>query len=784
MSAEREGTGTSDGSTGVWHRTIKTVGGLLSSIRTKIVLPYAVLTLAVAAVGTFVVTQLVAGSLEERFNNQLVEAGRVTGDSIVRKEQEHLRLWRAMAFTEGVNETVASKDIYALEKLLVPVAVNHGVHRVEVADDRGRELLGFKRHKGSGMGQNYTLSTGNDLSTWPIVGPILAGQVDQYGDKFVMLVKEPEVGYVFYTGGPVKQDDRVVGAVLLGTYLDDFLADVKQEVLADITFYSNNGEVLATTLPGGEEQIGELLQVSPAFCQSIIARHDETLRRSITLYGRSYWMVYGPLQIRGTLLGIFSAALPTNFIVQKAATSRLQFGLLFTSAMVLVFIIGYLISRRIIVPIMRLVQTSRAVAAGDLSQQTGIRSSDEIGTLASTFDQMTRKLRERTRELEEEASKIRAILESIADGVIVEDKEGRIIMMNPAAERILGSMSEDFLVSPIRELPPVQGSESSSLSSGDRRFEASGRVVSAREAPVVTQDGVELGKVMVFRDITREVEVDRLKDEFIENVSHELRTPLTSIKGHIDLLELTAKDKLNERQRKSLRYISERSSQLVAMIGELLDMTDIAAGTLGLDLSPTSLDELILEVIESLQERIEEKQLTAIAQLPEDLPQVSVDRDRIKRVLYNLISNSCNYTMPGGRITVTTYVNGDKVRVDVEDNGIGISKADQARLFTRFFRGREMPHDDVRGAGLGLYMAKALIEAHGERIWLERSTPGEGSVFSFTLPIAENQESKESNSLPASIGAGNTKAVKPRIAASPQNETPRRARLEIQERHL
>jgi signal transduction histidine kinase len=442
-------------------------------------------------------------------------------------------------------------------------------------------------------------------------------------------------------------------------------------------------------------------------------------------------MAFGILRIRETRLGIFSVTLPSDFIVKKTAISRFQFSVIFTLAMALVFVVGYLISRRIIIPIIHLVQTSRAVAAGDLSQQTGIRRGDEIGILASSFDQMTQSLRERTRELEEEATKVRAILESIADGVIVEDKSGQIIMVNPAAERILGSLSESFPVYPIREMPAIhaKGEPSSADSFEDRRFEAGGKVVSAREAPVVTKDGVELGEVLVFRDITREVEVDRLKDEFIENVSHELRTPLTSIKGYSELLMLTARDKLDEQQRKSVSYISQRSSQLMTMISELLDMTDIAAGTLGLDLAPTSLDKLISEVMDSWRERIEEKQLTAVTQLPDDLPQVLADRDRVKRVFHNLISNAYNYTIPGGNITVTTYTDGDKVRVDVEDTGVGISKPDQSRLFTRFFRAREVPHDDVRGAGLGLYMAKALIEAHGERVWLERSKLGEGSVF-------------------------------------------------------
>lgn len=750
--------GTSDVSTGFLHKIVRLAGNLVSSIRTRIVLPYAILTLAVAVVGTFVVTQLVAGSLEERFVNQLVDSGRVASDSVVKKERKHLEVLRAMAFTQGVDGAVASGDMHTLQELLAPLAVNHKIDSVEVTDDLGRELFGFRHDKGSTDVRDYTLTTGTDLSTWPIVPQILAGQVDQLGDKFVMLAKEPS-GYLLYTGGPIRHEDQVVGAILVGTYLDEFLAEVKQETIADVTFYDNRGQVLATTFRGGGEQVQDILEVTPAFCQSIIARRDETFHHSLTLYGRPYEMVFGPLQIRESLLGIFSVTLPSNFIVQKAATSRFQFSLIFTSAMVLVFVVGYLISRRIIVPIIRLVQTSRAVAAGDLSRQTGIRRGDEIGILASSFDRMTQSLRERTRELEEEASKMRAILESIADGVIVEDQSGQIIMMNPAAERILGNMSEGFPVHPIRELPAIHIMEGPSPAEGseDRRFEASSKVVSTREASVVTKDGVELGQVMVFRDITREAEVDRLKDEFIENVSHELRTPLTSIKGHIELLMLTAGDKLNEQQRKSLSYISERSSQLVTMIGELLDMTDIAAGALGLDLAPISLDELILEVMDSWQERVEGKQLTAVAQLPDDLPQVSVDRNRVKRVLHNLISNAYNYTMSGGNITVTIYTDGDKVRVDVEDTGVGISKPDQSRLFTRFFRAREVPHDDVRGAGLGLYMAKALIEAHGERIWLERSKLGGGSVFSFTLPIAEDQESKEANSV--LIGAKNAEAA-------------------------
>jgi hypothetical protein len=269
--------GTSDASTGFSQKISRKASSLASSIRTKIVLPYAVLTLAVAVAGTFVVTQLVAGSLEERFVNQLVEAGRVASDSVVRQERDHLETLRAMAFTQGVDAAVASGDMHTLNELLVPLAVNDQIDSVEVTDEQGRELLGFRHYKVLSDVSDYTLTTGTDLSDWSIVAQILAGQFDQLGDKFVMLVKEPS-GYLFYTGGPIKQEDRIVGAILVGTYLDEFLVEIKQEALADVTFYNDQGQVLDTTFPGGREQVKDILEVPYPLVQSILARPEATLQ--------------------------------------------------------------------------------------------------------------------------------------------------------------------------------------------------------------------------------------------------------------------------------------------------------------------------------------------------------------------------------------------------------------------------------------------------------------------------------------------------------------------------
>jgi signal transduction histidine kinase len=251
--------------------------------------------------------------------------------------------------------------------------------------------------------------------------------------------------------------------------------------------------------------------------------------------------------------------------------------------------------------------------------------------------------------------------------------------------------------------------------------------------------------VVVLRDITREVESERLKDDFITHVSHELRTPLTAIKGYNDLLRMTAANKLDERQLGFIETVDRNVADLLQLIQEMLDLSQINAGILGIDQEPINLSKLIDVEAEKWTEKMKERELTFIVSLPNEPVWVKGDWSRLSLVVHNLIRNAYDYTLPGGRIEVWLRQENSWGQMDVKDTGVGVAAEQQHFLFTRFFRAiHEESTYEVSGAGLGLYISKAIIEAHQGEIWME-SKLNEGSTFSFALPSIKPELVKPEN---------------------------------------
>ncbi len=349
---------------------------------------------------------------------------------------------------------------------------------------------------------------------------------------------------------------------------------------------------------------------------------------------------------------------------------------------------------------------------------------------------------------QEEASKVRSILQSIADGVIVVDRANRILMANPAAQQILGMAREELEGRTTAELPGLFLA-GGILSQDARRFELLDRYINVHSTPVVMDSGEILGRVYVLRDITREVEADRAKSEFISTVSHELRTPLTSIKGYVDLILLGSVGEISPMQRSFLEVVRSNSNRLVDLINDLLDISRIETGRIVLNPEPISILEVVEEVTESARAEIERKHLRLEVQVAPDLPPVQADRKRIVQVLNNLVSNAYKYTREGGRIAVVAGCTDGFVQISVADSGVGISKEDLKKLFTRFFRADNPLRDEVGGTGLGLAISKSFIELHGGQMWVE-SEVDVGSTFFFTLPLQEASAQQEEQ--PASNG--------------------------------
>jgi PAS domain S-box-containing protein len=364
------------------------------------------------------------------------------------------------------------------------------------------------------------------------------------------------------------------------------------------------------------------------------------------------------------------------------------------------------------------------------------------------------------REQQIEASRSRAILESVADGVVVTDASMQINLFNASAERILDLKAEDVLGKSLDTFIGLFGSAGQvwretilrwtqspeAFQSGETYAEQidldNGRVAAVNMAPVFFRDEF-LATVSIFRDITQDVQVDRLKSEFVANVSHELRTPMTSIKGYVEIMLMGAAGELNVQQRHFLEIVKGNTERLNVLVNDLLDISRIEAGRVVLSLQSLDLREITAEVFSDLQRRSrqENKPMTFRLYAPQDLPRVQGDAVRIRQVLSNLISNGYNYTPEAGEIIVRMATENGDLRVDIQDNGIGIDPRNHTRIFERFYRGEDPLVLATAGTGLGLAISKILVEMHRGRIWFQSSgIRGEGSVFSITLPVIKVEE--------------------------------------------
>jgi len=718
------------------------------NIRSKIVLPYLVLTLVVATVGTYVVTNLVAGSLDERLTNHLLEAGRVASDMLVEKEQEHLRATRLVAFTRGLAEALERGDEEDVTRLALPVASGVGTECLMIADARGQAYLHALR---MADGTVSAMEGPADLSgLWLVQTLLETADPNSMPSRGIGLYPVDQ-RYYYFTAIPVGLEGRLVGVVVVGTSLDTLLPSLKETSLADVTIHLEDGRAIATTFaltgePGQMDVILDTLSISPETFQQILYSTGTTVGEDVVIRERWYRIARGPINVGGQRLGVFAVGLPLNFILRAGATSRNTYALLFAAVMICVILIGYAIAQRITSPLGRLVRTSQAVAKGNLQQRTGIVSRDEIGILAATFDEMTERLAERTRALQEllqaykeSAGRMRSILASIGDGVILEDLEGNLIPLNAAAESLLQELATSFQFGPLRELSVTEEAvpadrEANPWLLESRRFEVGRKVISAHSAAVRTDEGERLGTVIVLRDVTAEAEADRLKDAFIAHVSHELRTPLTAIKGYVTLLLRFSREALTEEQAKFLETINRHTDSLIGMINTLLDFSEMeAGGRLGVQRRPTMLSHLVKEIAQEWWPEMEEKGLKFRLEVAEDLPLMEADTQRLRWAIVNLVRNAWQYTPSGGEVSIRLYSTGEHLVLEVQDTGVGIPAGQLKHLFDRFYRLMNQSDDEVRGLGLGLYVTRAIVEAHDGEIQVE-SQEGVGSTFRILLP--------------------------------------------------
>ncbi|HYY33844.1 MAG TPA: GAF domain-containing protein [Gaiellaceae bacterium] len=356
----------------------------------------------------------------------------------------------------------------------------------------------------------------------------------------------------------------------------------------------------------------------------------------------------------------------------------------------------------------------------------------------------------------EEKERSEAILANIADGIVVVDRNDAIVLWNATAEQITGVPAEEALGRRVSDV--LQRELASEMGASPRERQISiprgGKEVwlSLTEAVMADAAGSVAGRIFTFRDVSSERVVEQMKSDFVATVSHELRTPLTSIYGFAETL-LRSDVAFSEAERRTfLGYIGSESERLINIVDDLLNVARLEAGTLGLNIASTDVREVVGETVSRFAERVDGT-VSFDVHLPRTLVRVRADKEKLKQIVMNLIDNAVKFSPDGGQISVSARRRSDTVEIRVADEGIGIPRADQQRIFTKFYRSEQAALHSPQGTGLGLFLARGLLAAMGGRIWVE-STEGEGSTFVFELPVAADGPGRPARAPEPAASAG------------------------------
>ncbi len=415
-------------------------------------------------------------------------------------------------------------------------------------------------------------------------------------------------------------------------------------------------------------------------------------------------------------------------------------------ALAVSLILGTVLTKTITIPISDVTNQAYNMAHGDYSRKIKVQSADEIGRLGETFNYLADQLNNTIDEMSSEKSKVEAIINNMSEGIIALDGRGSVVQVNPSARRLIENLR--------LKAPEMNKSGFSLLRSligaGEmRKFirrqgpltaeienKSPACILEVKIAPFKIDRSKLDGTLIVLHDITRERELTRRQEDFVADVSHELRTPLATVKSYVETL-LDGASEEPEIRKRFLNVLSLETDRMVSMVKDLLVLSQMDASQAYWQKSEVDLEELVSETVEQLKQKLKVNLPKVNVQIDSDCSSVFADRDKIMRVFSNLLNNAVKYTPVNGEITVSAESAGKYIKILVEDTGSGIPENELPKVFERFYRVEKTRSRDFGGIGLGLSIARKVVESHGGTIWIE-SNISEGTKVFFTLPRANN----------------------------------------------
>lgn len=406
-------------------------------------------------------------------------------------------------------------------------------------------------------------------------------------------------------------------------------------------------------------------------------------------------------------------------------------------------IILYFTIVRLLRPLEELISTTYDLAGGILDKEIMINANNEIDELASSINVIAQQLRQYINRMYDEQSRAKAILNSMGEGVIALDAEGRVLMVNPmlikhfkinkdnsVGKELIEVIRSYELDQLLRQVLKTKESSSNEI----KIFITSPRIYLVYATPLKSAAGKQLGVVALITDVTERRQLEKMRTDFVANVSHELKTPLTSIKGFLEtLLDGALEDQKTAEH--FLNIMKTETDRLTRLIDDLLKLSKLEDKRTTLNKQQLDLADVVSQVMQIFIGRADDKNIELTAKIQRNLPLILGEKDLLVQVLVNLVDNAIKHIPEGETVNITVELDKDnpKVLIAVADTGSGIPTENLPRLFERFYRVDKARSRDAGGTGLGLSIVKHVVEQHGGEIWVDSSP--QGTIFTFSLPL-------------------------------------------------
>lgn len=541
----------------------------------------------------------------------------------------------------------------------------------------------------------------------------------------------------------IVKDRSAEDALPLEEDIKRILFDFSANDISEVRIINKRSVIIGTSEPSNAALVGQkstdlmvkrTLEVGEAQDKIYFNEHSE---------GR-IWVLSSPIKQAGEVIGAIYLVANIETVFEQMDEINSIFITGTVIAMFITAILGIVLARMITRPISDMRRQATAMAKGNFSRKVRVYGNDEIGQLAYSFNNLTKKLQESQAMTESERRKLLSVLSYMTDGVIATDRKGKVILINERAAEMLDVSRETVISQPITELLDLDEDytfeelleEKESLildySTPENHF-----ILRANMSVIQRETGFVNGLIVVLHDVTEQEKLDAERRDFVSNVSHELRTPLTTMRSYLEALQDGAMkdDTLGPRFLSITQLETER---MIRLVNDLLQLSKMDRRNY--DIHPTWVDFVaFFNYIIDRFEMTKERNVHFRRLFPKEAVFVEIDGDKLTQVIDNIISNALKYSPEGGTITFRIKVLDDKIEVSISDQGIGIPKENIQKVFERFYRVDRARTRQLGGTGLGLAIAKEMIGAHGGDIWA-KSKEGKGTTILFTLPYDPGQE--------------------------------------------